>query len=108
MREHQGAGHKQNFEGMLVMTNSVGQKQKNVMTAEQEAERQRIALAATWEVDSLVRHLNATLPDAEECMHVRAFAVRIRQLNSVVMSVLDCDHGRSTQQMDDIVEGVAV
>ena len=76
-----------------------------VFTPEQQAERQRIALAATWEICALSRHLNATLPDLDECMHVRAFAVRIRQLNSVVMSVLDDDHGRSTQEIYDVVEG---
>lgn len=73
---------------------------------QKQAERLEVALHATYEMEAISRHLNVNLPmEQPEYQHLRSMVVRILNLNSVVMSVLGGDDGRSTQEMHDVVEG---
>ncbi len=73
---------------------------------EMEAQRLRIALHATYEVDAIARHLNANLPmEQPEYQHLRSLVIRIFDLNSVVMSVLGDDDCRCTAEMRGVLDG---
>ena len=73
---------------------------------QEQSERQRAALSATFEMDAIARHLNGELPmEQPEYQHLRSLVVRIQQLNSVVMSVLGDDTDRSARELCTVVEG---
>ena len=73
---------------------------------QEQSERQRAALSATFEMDAIARRLNGELPmEQPEYQHLRALVVRIQQLNSVVMSVLGDDKDRNARELGAVVEG---
>lgn len=73
---------------------------------EAQAQRLRIARHATYEAEAIARHLNASLPIRHpEYQHLRALVVRLFDLNSVVMSVLDDDDCRCIAEMQGVLDG---
>lgn len=76
-------------------------------TPEQQTERLETALQCSYEVESLARHLNGNLPTEPDYMFLRALVLRICELNNVVMSVLDGDPGRTTAELQSVINGVA-
>ena len=76
-------------------------------TSEQKAEREKVALLGTYEIDSIGLHLKENLPTELEYRHLRCMVLRILELNSVAMSVVGGDDGRETEGMRRVVEGLA-
>ena len=79
--------------------------QVDAFTPEQQAERLETALQCSYEVEALALHLNGNLPTEPDYMFMRALVLRIRDLNNVVMSVLDGDAGRTIAEMQNIIHG---
>ncbi len=72
----------------------------------QQAERLEIALDVAFEIDAITRHLNANLPmELVEYQFLRSLVVRILSLNSLSLSVLSGDDGRTTDSMKKILAG---
>ena len=73
-------------------------------TKKQEVERMRVALFATYQINALAEHLKGNLPEESEYSFMGPLLARIIELDSVIMSVLGDDRGRSTEEMRGIVE----
>ncbi len=79
----------------------------DAFTPEQQAERERLALFSTYEIDAIGQHLRGNLPKELEYRHLRCMVLRILELNSVAMSVMGCDDECATEEMRRVVEGLA-
>ncbi len=75
-------------------------------TAEQQAERQGVALLASYEIESTAMHMANNLPTEPEYLYLRSMVLRVIDLSRVVMSVAGCEVESSTEEMRRIVEGL--
>lgn len=73
------------------------------LSNEQKAERLDAALQCAYEIESIAIHLNHHLPTEPEYMFLRSLVLRIFDLNSVAMSVLDKDQVRTTADLWDVI-----
>jgi len=64
--------------------------------------RNRVALKATWEIEALSELIRSGLPQLSDGEHIaiKGLAIRIHQLNSVIMSALG-DMGESVDELLD-------
>lgn len=75
-------------------------------TAKAQSERLEFALQASYELEVVGRHVNRELQmEGPDYMHLRALAVRIVNLNSVVMSVLGGEDVLKTEDIQKLLEG---
>ena len=74
-------------------------------TEEQQAERKKLALFGTYEIESIGMHLRDNLPNEQEYGYMRCMVLRILDLNSIATSELDGDMGRDTDEMRRVLEG---
>jgi hypothetical protein len=69
------------------------------------ADDQTAGLEATYEIESISRHLNCQLAMEPDDAYMRALVVRVHALNGILMSILgDDDHDRA--RMKKVVAGV--
>lgn len=71
------------------------------------AERVRVAAQATHQIESLLYAFRRELKDTEtpDTTLLMSMTVRLKELNSVAMSMLDNDEVRETAEMRQVVQG---
>lgn len=79
---------------------------KDPFSSEEKAQRLSCALEATYEIESISRHLAQNLPDDDvDQLFLRSLVLRLHQLNSIAMSVLGSDSNRGADEMQKILTG---
>ena len=81
---------------------------KPAFTPEEQAQRLNCALEATYEIESISRHLAQNLPNGADQLFMRGLVLRLNELNSIAISVLGSDDSRDTSEMQKILTGDAV
>ncbi len=78
---------------------------KPAFTPEEQAQRLNCALEATYEIESISRHLAQNLPNDADQLFLRGLVLRLNQLNSIAISVLGNDNSRDTDDMQKTLTG---
>ena len=78
---------------------------KPQLSTQEKARRLHCALEATYEIDSIARHLAKNLPSDTEQIFYRGLLLRVIELNSLAISVLGDDDSRATSEMNKILTG---
>lgn len=81
---------------------------KPTFNPEEQAQRLSCALEATYEIESISRHLAQNLPDDADQLFLRGLVLRLNQLNSIAISVLGNDDSRDTNEMQKTLTGDTV
>ena len=92
----------------MAISNATTNRQTDTAAGHRAAERVRLAAQATHQIESLLYALRRELnhedasPDTTLMM---SMVIRLKELNSVAMSMLDDDDLRETTEMKDVVWG---
>lgn len=73
-------------------------------TPKEQAERKKLALLGSYEIESIGMHLRDNLPTEQEYSYLRCMVLRILDLNSIAMSELGEDDSRETEEMRSVLE----
>lgn len=91
----------------MATSNATATHRMTAKTGHWSAERVRVAAQATYQIESLLyalrRELNSN--DTPDTHLLMSMTVRLKELNSVAMSMLDNDEVRETAEMRVVVQG---
>lgn len=92
----------------MATSDATTNRQADTAVGHRAAERVRLAAQATHQIESLLYALRRELnqgEDSPDTTLMMSMVVRLKELNSVAMSMLDDDHLRETTEMKDVVWG---